>query len=162
MFPARLPAALVAVLAAYVLRRRRQRSVDASAAAAGSAAADASGASKFGLGKDLEAGTGGSSSPAGGSAWGSLGSASQKPPSKSGSLRDSAMGSRATASSNAGGEGSGHGSGTLGLSDGVAGDTDVRRLPGGWATIDFAELELSSVLGESRVCGGKGWAEEAL
>lgn len=78
------------------------------------------------------------------------------------------MGSRATASSNAGGEGSGHGqgsrdgSGVLGLSDGAAGDTDVRRLPGGWATIDFAELELSSVLGESRVCGGKGWAEEAL
>ncbi len=159
----RLPAALVAVLAAYVLHRRRQRSVSSGAA---TTAADASAAGKLGWDKDVETGPG-SNSPPGGSAWGSLGSA--PPPSgEAASLRDSAMGSRATASSSPGGEGSGHGVGSVGgsgaregsgatqLSEGAAGDTDVRRLPGGWATIDFSELELSTVLGEGdkRLQGG--------
>lgn len=151
----RLPAALAAVLAAYVLRRRRQRSVSAGAP---STAADTSAAGKLGWDKDVESGPG-SNSPPGGSAWGSLGSA-PPPAGEAASLRDSAMGSRATASSSPGGEGSGHGvgsargsgtregSGATQLSEGVAGDTDVRRLPGGWATIDFSELELSTVLGE--------------
>ncbi|PRW59651.1 nitrilase 2 isoform A [Chlorella sorokiniana] len=152
-------AALVAVLAAYALRRRRQRSV-VSAAAAVSGTADTSASGKPGWGKDLEAGSGGNSPP-GGSAWGSLGSA-PPPPGEASSLRDSAMGSRATASTSPDGEGSGHGqgsanasasgaqegSGAVRLSDGAAGDTDVRRLPAGWATVDFGELELSTVLGQ--------------
>ena len=139
-------AALVAVLAAYVLRRRRQRSVTASAA---SVAGDASAAGKAGWDKDVEAGSAGGNSPPGGSAWGSLSSA-PPPPGEASSLRDSAMGSRATASSGPSGDGSGHGtgSGSLQLSESAAGDTDVRRLPAGWATIDFGELELSTVLGE--------------
>lgn len=127
-------AALVAVLAAYAMRRR-QRSV---AAAAAGTAADCAAAGKDGWGKDLESGAGGDS--AGGSAWGSL---SSRPPPGGGSagLRDSAMASQATARTDSGGEGTHHSG-----SGGTAGDTDVRRLPAEWATIDFSELELSSVL----------------
>lgn len=149
-------AALVAALAVYVLRHRRQRSVTASAACV---AAGASAAGKAGWDKDVEAGSGGNSPP-GGSAWGSLSSA-PPPPGEASSVRDSAMGSQATASSGPSGDGSGHGtgSGSLQLSESAAGDTDVRRLPAGWATIDFGELELSTVLGEAGA--GSRWQGRA-